>query len=212
MIKADIKIDTRDFLRALERFSENSKRTKKEILRQQAKLFIRDVVKITPPNKNFGYNKPGGEAAIRNDLGKLFFSSPRGITDPGSAHRQHRNSQGRVGGRIENKIAVKGLAAYRKKIFAKVGILASGWNAAARRLGLVLPAWISRHGTRRGRVVIKTDATGMSIEVVNSVRFAGDVKGIDRRIASALRNRARQMDKQMDAFAVKRAAREAGLT
>ncbi len=74
-----------------------------------------------------------------------------------------------------------------------------------------MPAWITRHGTRYGRCVIRVGAASMSIAVVNSVRFAGDVRGLERRVQWALDNRARQMDKQMDDYAVKQAARAAGL-
>lgn len=211
MIKADIKIDDREFKRAFARYASESKRGAEKVLRQQAKLFVRDAVKITPPNKNYKFNPAGGKTAIRNDLAKIFRASQRGVTNPEAIHQKWRRRNGRVKAKLETKIPVKGLAAYRKKVLDRVGVLASGWNAAAQKLGLNLPAWITRHGSRRGRVQIKISAQRMTITVVNAVRFIGDVKGINRRVQHALNNRARQMDKQMDDYAVKKAKRRAGL-
>lgn len=211
MVRVDIKIDDREFKRAFARYAAESKRGGETVLRQQAKLFVRDVVKITPPNKDYKFNPKGGQTTIRNDLAKIFRASARGIGDPEAIHQKFRSSKGRVRGKVEKKIPVKGLAAYRKKLFARVGILASGWNAAAQKLGLSLPAWITRHGSRRGRCKVFVSRTRVTITVVNAVRFIGDVKGIHRRVQHALNNRARQMDKQMDEYAVKKAARKAGL-
>ncbi len=52
----------------------------------------------------------------------------------------------------------------------------------------------------------------MSIRIENAVKFIGGVKDLARRVQWAVDNRARQMDKQMRAFAIKKAQREAGLS
>lgn len=204
-------------MRALARFLQGSKRPKSVVMKQQAKLFVRDVVKVTPPNKDWKYSPKGGQKTIRNDLAKIFRPSPKGIGSPSGVHKDHRGRDGRVRSRLktataDNRIKVANLAGYLKTVLAKVGILASGWNAAAKGLGLTLPAWINRHGTKYGSVKFLNSATSGKIVITNGVRFSGDVKGLDRRVQWALDNRARQMDKQMDDYAVKKAAKRAGLT
>ncbi len=79
---------------------------------------------------------------------------------------------------------------YVKEIIARVGWLASGWNIAAVALGVIPPAWILRHGAP-GSVHVETTEFGISIVMTNKVRFAGEVKGWERRIQYA-------MDKQAD--------------
>lgn len=255
----DVKIDTSDFDRALRRFGAESKRTSLEILTQQAKLFVRDIVRITPPStgktsivkgKNrlvsdicrivktlpaAKFNKPGlfNEESVETfahqgaaPVGEIEHKMLRSADAIEKWHQARRNNRGRVP-KI-NKNATTGirkrdlkfldqgfttpalLTAYMKIQLAKIGILASGWNAAAVRLGQVLPQWITRHGTTRGECDVTASGGTLKIRITNAVRFAGDVSGMDRRVQSALNNRAKQMDKQVDDYAVKKASRAAG--
>lgn len=260
-----IKIDMREFERAMNRFGSESKKSAAVLLRQQAKLFVRDVVSITPPAHTtkaseiisgasalkVGKNKlvgdimrivqPMSQAQLDNTndesyasfnhegagrIGEILHKRLRSIAEIEKWHQSRRNKRGVVP-KI-NKRATTGLrkrdmrgldvgyttpgllTAYVKAQVAKIGILASGWNAAANRLGLSLPAWITRHGSSRGDCEIITTSRSLKIIVTNAVRFVGDVKGVDRRVQWALNNRARQMDKQMDNFAIKKATRAAG--
>jgi hypothetical protein len=211
-----VKVDASDFRRSFARFAAESKRSKQQVLRQQAKLFVRDVVKVTPPNKNSKYNKPGGEKTVRNDIAKILVSA-RKSHDAESAralHKRYRNRRGRIArsmGPSRHRVPAAALKAELARSLANVGILASGWNAAAVKLGQVLPAWITRHGTRYGQCIVKVSATVMSITIVNAARFAGYVAGMQRRVQWAVNNRVRQMEKQMDDYATKRAAKRAGL-
>jgi hypothetical protein len=54
----------------------------------------------------------------------------------------------------------------------KVGNLAAGWNAAAAQLGVQMPAWIKRHGSKNGRVTVRKTATSYSIRITNSVPYS----------------------------------------
>lgn len=211
-MKVDLKIDDRAFRRSLNAFAANSRKSGQEILRGQAKLFLQDVVKITPPNKGKA-NRKGGEATIRSDIRKIMRASRArdAIDDPAQVHARHRSkSTGRVRRELKNKVRVRNLAAYIKSQVALVGILASGWNAAAARLGAKLPAWVTRHGNSRGSVRISLGALTIRIVLTNAVKFVGSVKGLNRRVQSALNKRSRAMDRQVEHYAMKQAARKAG--
>lgn len=217
-MRVTMKYDDRNHRRALGRFMADSKKPKRDVLKQRTKLFVRDVVKNTPPNHDAKFDPKAGRARVSADLAKIFRPVKKGgISDPAAVHKRNRNRQGRVRRSLktdkgDRRFPVQSLKAYANSVLARVGILASGWNAAAVALGLSLPAWISRHGTKYGRVKVKFTTTGGSITVTNAVRFAGDVRGIDRRVQWALDNQARQMDKIMDDYAVKKSAKKAGLS
>jgi hypothetical protein len=59
-VSVDLKLDDRAFRAALKKFAENSKRTRVAVLKDQARLFVRDVILITPPNKDFRANRETG--------------------------------------------------------------------------------------------------------------------------------------------------------
>ena len=212
-MSAQLKIDSSAFDKALKAYAANSRKSGEEVLRNQARLFVQDVVKITPPNRKFSFNRKGGEAAVRSDIRKIMRgSNARGaINDPAGVHQSYRNrSTGRVRRELKNKVKVRNLAAYIKSEIAKVGILASGWNAAAAKLGAKLPDWIKRHGTGAGAIQIKLGLLEMRIAITNAVKFAGNVKGLSRRVQAALNRRAGAMNRQLEDYAVRRAARRAG--
>lgn len=108
-------------------------------------------------------------------------------------------------------VAIRDFKAYVASQKKLIGKLASGWAAAAQSLGIRLSPWISRHGTSRGAIKISTQNQTISIRMENAVPFAPDVRGLQRRVQWALNNRAKQMDKQVDNFAIRRAARASGL-
>ena len=60
---------------------------------------------------------------------------------------------------------------YEKWIHKRVGMLAAGYNAAAQKLGVKMPAWIKKHGTKGGRIDPQTTQTGYFIEITNSVPY-----------------------------------------
>ena len=210
---ADFKFDDRAFRAALKRFDEKSRRSRSEVLKDQARLFVKDVILITPPNKDFKANRKGGETAIKADLRKIMrqSSSSKASNDAEGIHVRFRDSQtGRVNKRnLKTKYRVANLAAYIKKELEKVGILASGWNAAAIQLGAKIPDWIARHGKGRGGIKITFTLTECRIVISNGVKFAGNVKGLVSRIQRTLDKRAQAMNRQVEYFQ-KRAAKEAG--
>ena len=102
-----------------------------------------------------------------------------------------------------------GLAAFIKKELENVGILASGWNAAAKKLGAKVPDWVARHGTGRGQVRLRFSVTECRITITNAVKFAGSVKGLVSRVQRALDKRTGAMNRQLDHHQ-KQSARDAG--
>ena len=88
--------------------------------------------------------------------------------------------------------------AYRKKLFGRIGLLASGWNAAAIKLGLALPDWIGRQGQGRGICSVTIASGGVTIEMANKVPFVGNVRGLDSRCQAALKYQEGAMMRQIE--------------
>jgi len=212
-MSAELKIDDRAFVKALQAFAANSRKTSEAVIKDQARLFVKDAILITPPNKDFKANRKGGETAIKNDISKIMRQSSArdACTDPADIHARFRDRQtGRVNKRnLKYKIKVSGLAAYIKKELEKVGILASGWNAAAAKLGAKVPDWISRHGTGRGSIKVSFGLNESRITITNAVKFASNVKDLVRRVQRALDKRTGAMNRQLDHFQ-KKSGRDAG--
>jgi hypothetical protein len=46
------------------------------------------------------------------------------------------------------------LRALKRDLLKCVGELAAGWNAGAQKLGVKLPAWFARHGSKRSTAAV----------------------------------------------------------
>lgn len=204
--RAKIELDDRAFRKALKHYQRYSKRSAAETLQQQAKLLIRDVVRITPPNTG-KTNKQAGDAAIRADIGRIMYPTrSRTAEDAATIHREARRRDGRIDRRRRAQPA-RNIPALRKKLLARVGLLASGWNAAASKLGVRIPGWITRHGNSNGQVKVRLRGSSLEIVATNRIRYAGAIKGLQRRINSALNRRARVLRNQVDKFLTRAAQR-----
>jgi hypothetical protein len=209
MFESRISLNYDAFELALAEFSKQSRKSARDVLRGQARLFVRDVMKVTPPNKDWRWRPKVGAAMVRKDIRRAVKTSRRpGLPAAAQIHKRVRNRKGRVPDSTYPERA-SGVPAYLKAMLARVGLLASGWNAAAVKYGFKPPEWIARHGTRRGNAVEIDKKLGLVIRIKNAVRFASEVAGMQRRTQWALNNRARQMDKQLDERAMRKAARAA---
>lgn len=65
--------------------------------------------------------------------------------------------------------------AYLKEVFAKVGGLCAGFNAAARALGVPVPAWIKRHGEMWSTVAILATAKSWAVRITNKSKFGSQI-------------------------------------
>ena len=83
-----------------------------------------------------------------------------------------------------------------------MGELAAGWNAGAEKLGVKLPAWVARHGSKRS-----------SAAVINTFRvfriILTNVESYDRRIQSAINIQGKKRQRRAE-FLLTRALRRAG--
>ncbi|XHR27551.1 MAG: hypothetical protein ACFUZC_16595 [Chthoniobacteraceae bacterium] len=210
----DFKIDANHaFENAFKRYASTSKRQRKALLDEQGRIFVKEVILVTPPNKDLKANRKGGEQTIATDIKKIFrgSKSKKAITDLAAMHKQYRQaSSGRVGKGPGKKIPARGLRDYIKAVQARVGILASGWNTAAVQLGVKVPPWIAQHGTGRGQIFFKLGDSECRLTIVNRVKFAGGVRGIARRVQWVLNRRAGAMNRRVDDYE-KKAAQKAGL-
>lgn len=106
----------------------------------------------------------------------------------GRAEEHARRSRGgRVRGDVPSAAVTQDRlrARYVKQMQKRVGLLASGFAAAARRLGVRLPAWIARHGETLGVVRVKEGFGSFYIEIANKARH-GRGNDLARRIAFVL--------------------------
>lgn len=204
------------FKSALSAWVGNSRRFVDVAVNQQLRLFVRDVIRVTPPNSNFSPSKTAGERRIRRELsGIMRESKSPGAEAPSVVHARYRRSNGRVLTKLrtdsyDRRIRVHGLRPYMAEVLKRVGLLASGWNAAARALGLNVPPWIARHGTRGGSYTDVHGFTGRHIRIANRVPYASNVRDLSRRVNAAAENRARQMEKQTADYIFRTAARQSG--
>ncbi len=68
----------------------------------------------------------------------------------------------------------------------RVGELAAGWNAGAQKLGVKLPAWVARHGTKRSAAAVINTFTRFRIILTSVVKYVTNVGSYDRHIQSAI--------------------------
>jgi hypothetical protein len=135
-------------------------------------------------------------------------------------HKQNRRENGRVHrigrktrdiGRHKNwdrgVVQAADKKAYIKKVLARVGLLAAGWNASAIKLGARFPAWIKRHGHANGQCLVEENARGIRIRMENAVGFATKVRGLERRIKWAINAQANALDRAADNIMRKTAQR-----
>ncbi len=227
----NISVDTTRFNEAMKRFMKTSQRAAGVVLKEQARGVLRRVVDWTPPGGKGAQGsaaKKRGEAAVERDILKLmrpvksfgkdtdalraagmFIETPS-TESPEAIHKANRSKTGRVRRKLNPKIAIKA-ADLRRYIASKkkmVGFLASGWKAAATKLGISLPAWVTRHAGSGGGV-IKSTAASIEVTATNSVRNAPKLD-MERRVQSAINSQADAMVRRLENFAVRQAARQSG--
>lgn len=130
--------------------------------------------------------------------------------DGGAAHasggRGRRNRRRRAHAAFT--FAVESVASFVEDKQGAVWWLASGWARALRALGARLPTGVGKHNAPGKLSVIANDAL-VEVKMINKVSFAGEVRGIKRRIRSAMRIRTDVLQRRWDGY-MGRAARGAG--
>ena len=216
-----MKFDMRRLQQAIKHLEPLVKKSRKELVEQAAKGFVKTVATVTPPASKGATGstaKKQGEVAITNDLAKVMKAVRvrRGaqLQSAQDIYKRFRDARtGRINPRnLQNPYPVSSTEynALRKTLLARVGWLASGWNAAAQKLGVKLPVWITRHGTGAGIILVTNDGRRFRIEISNAVKFVGNVKDLDRRIQKSVDYQANAMQRKAD-FLLRKAVQKAGL-
>lgn len=231
-LKGSFKFDASRFQAAARKLAGLPKSPAVQVtMKRAAGQVVRMVIDVTPPatGKANSSAKKRGELAILGDLAKLMVGATKrrekegGLPDPAEVHAQARDSRtGRVmmrgrsaGGQfssLEGKVAVgrADLARYRREMVKLVGELAAGWNAAAKALGVKVPAWIARHGDRYGVIKVELREHGMRITIGNDVPFVDNITELSRRLQWALDTVAKSIVERQIPAIVKRLGRAAG--
>ena len=101
------------------------------------------------------------------------FADPDGFHAARIAASQKVGRRGRVsrGGRQAFYVSKAKFNAMVKRLFAEIGLLASGWVPAAETLGVPVPAWIARHAAsgRGSNVEVLETGNKITMRVVNHV-------------------------------------------
>jgi hypothetical protein len=171
---------------------------------QNVRLFIRKDGTVYGTDRSLF--KPDATTATLHDHHKALYKNGR-MTSAGGRDR----SIGRW--KFVDKMVVKKktLETYLKETYKKVGILCSGWAAAADKLNVRLPLWIKRHGTSNGSAVITVGDMSYHLRLENAVSYGTGqrLQAIADRVA---RGRQRKLASRLPYVvrgAIKRANREA---
>lgn len=235
-LEPDFVLDAPWFERTFARFAALSTRSIEDELKNQARLFVIDAIRVTPPfHQGVGQNastaKKAGEKSIGANLDRLFM--PRdlvgsrkithlfGRTDvPGLPYTvptrerfpdvqglyDEEKGKAKLRARRGMRFFQKNIPVSRVKVrriyraeIKKVGWLAGGWNAAAMELGAgaKVPAFVRRHAAAPGQVQIDFQPHRLRIVLINQVRYADYVGGLQKRAGFALRKRADAMQHQI---------------
>lgn len=218
------KFDTRRLQKAIKDLRPLVRKTSTELVEEAAKGFVKRVVAITPPaSKGVSGSKAKqqGDQAIKSDLARIMVAAVRkkerdtraASASPEELHRRFRDKRtGRVNpGALKHpyRVGKSELLALQRRLLKEVGWLAAGWNEAAKKLGVRLPAWVARHGSGRGSIGITTGVSRFRITIANEVGFVGNVKGFNRRIQGAINLQASAMKRQAEHL-LKKGIRKAG--
>lgn len=130
-----------------------------------------------------------------NDIAQRFTGRSLDVFDGGREHQRRRNSRtGRVigGGQPKDKQVFlaetqeRELRNYIRHQQARVGLLASGFVAAAGRLNVKTPKWVHRHGSSVGSINVRSTPGTFQITISNNARH-GRKNDLPRRIAWVLK-------------------------
>lgn len=206
----EISVDLSKFRLAANALRRATQRSGPEILLEGARGFTRRIIDITPPASAGVVGSAAfaaGKAFIDRDLARIFtgvklqHSRPEQFPDVEGIHarlfvgkkpgRPIPTDRGR-GQYYVDRVKLDGL---REKLYSRVGFLASGWMAAASKLGVRVQSWISRFGAR-GEIEVETDPDGGSITITNFADPKAPVEELERRVPYALEYQASAMERK----------------
>lgn len=135
------------------------------------------------------------------------------LADPAEVHKRLRDPHtGRINPRNLKRpypVDASALRALKRDLLKRVGELAAGWNAGAQKLGVKLPAWVARHGSKRSSAAVLNTFRVFRIILTNAVKYVTSVDAYDRRIQSAINIQGKKMQRRAE-FLLSRALNRAG--
>jgi hypothetical protein len=196
----DFKYDMRGFQAGLADVLATTRRDLSDVMQTQARGLVALLLSVTPPMsgkaKDFTDGKRRGERMVEIDVNRVLYEvkRPKVRVNPQQVIDAQRSKlDGRVRGAfrrrwesssVKQRHAVSGLQLRQelRRRKTRVGWLASGWLPAARKLGVRVPAWISRHpGDGYGGEVFVDDRQ-IFVRLVNNVYWAKQVKWLRGRV------------------------------
>lgn len=220
----ELTLDRRSFDRALRTFSKQYGVSMREVMVDQFRLIVNQLVRMTPPK-----NLKQGRQSIERDLNKAFVPLDEAKAlefmeknfkdrvpghvfdsegDMASFHAARRGGRGKVRKsgviarfgdlKIYDKRYVRSrdFRRYLREVNRRVGILKSGWMAAVNKFGGKAPNFVSRHGAGHGTAADRMDRNGNGyLEAVNKVPYIGRHRTL---LSSAVKGRERAVTQHFD--------------
>lgn len=186
-----------------------SKKACDQVVAEQFKFVIATAMKLTPPmndttfprglSANKGKIKQGTRQAFRlvdqskrkTGAEKLNAQSVQSII---GWYNSKLNKRKQFVGTQKLEIWKHQLPQIREVLFARIGITAAGWCAAADPLRVKYPEWISRHkGKNRGMFEFRTNGAKLIIRAKNPTRHP-ETEFLNSRLNRAYSRQARKME------------------
>jgi len=193
-------VDAKSFIKETAQMQKRYGKEVGAVMRKHAGFWAHDLIKNTPhKSADQKHIKEAINAGIATAFGvfesgegkktlDFLFPELTAPVDMKSYHRSQRGANGRVksnrrtvtAGQItmtERPLVTRSqFNAYRRAVHARIGIMRSGWLAGVQRFGQgrPAPAWVTRHGDRRGTVVDRFGLDGSGfIDLINSAAKYG---------------------------------------
>jgi hypothetical protein len=223
------------FYRALDMMVATSKRTAIEVINENFRGVIRNLLALSPPmggkqadfklnakgkktgGVDFAAGKERGKVAILADLNKAFktvgkknllaFSNEQEALD---WYLGARNSRKRIKGNPKRAASARQINFVRKNILDRQGSFAAGWSKAANYFGISLPKWISRWGPAHSKLNVETSQWGYYLTAIN-ITSHREADVIERITARAIQIQTDNMSRQIQGYA-KEQAKKVGFT
>jgi len=223
------------FYRALESMVATGKRSAEEVIYENFKGVIRNLLAITPPmggktpdfklnakgqktgGINFAAGKRRGQDAIEVDIQKAFRRAQKTTSSSFGSEQEAlswylgaRNYRKRIKGKPKRAAQLKQINFVRKSILARQGSVAAGWSKAAAYFGITLPKWVERHGMARSRLIVERSEFGYYLTAINMTTHHQSNQ-IERIGQIAMNIQTENMMRQIESY-IKKQAAAAGFT
>jgi hypothetical protein len=158
-----------------------------------------------PMAQSYWWLLKNGETQRASDLLTGLGGQPLQPFDGGALHRRQKIGRRSSDKRKQPFFYVSNtdeLDAYIKELKSRVGTLADGWEPALKAVGGRVAQWMARNHAS-GYLDIKAAGDLIQFIAVNSVRYASDQRGFERRLQWALDTRSDVLDRRVNSYVEK---------